>query len=338
VITFALLVLYLSFDWKLFLTRLNQSDDYIEDRMKIWIWRDTKEEKYCQAAHELEASKALIPDVVHFVLLADGNENVELSYSNFLAIKSALLRINASKIKIHTTGLNVANEWWNKIKNHVELITIDRGQHHAPDGQALTTLRLAHQSDIIRLDILQREGGIYLDTDVFVFKSFSNLLTNPRDVVMGHEGANRYGLCNAVTMARPNSRFIELWRESYSTFDPERWNDHSVKMPKLLQVQHPDLVCPLNPKTFFWPTWAVKHIEYMHAPITLVERLKLEEDMARYGGVMYENQLAFHAVAARDQMAALTPEILQQKDTRFNILVRPIASAPLPATGKTKWR
>lgn len=65
------------------------------------------------------------------------------------------------------------------------------------------------------MEILSREGGIYLDTDVYVLKSFTDLLNSPRDILLGHEGGNRYGLCNAVIVSRPGSRFMEIWRESY---------------------------------------------------------------------------------------------------------------------------
>lgn len=82
----------------------------------------------------------------------------------------------------------------------------------------MNTLRLAHQSDLLRLDIMTREGGIYLDTDVFVLKPFTDLLSSPRDIVMGHEGGNRYGLCNAVVVARPGGEFLAVWRESYKRY------------------------------------------------------------------------------------------------------------------------
>jgi hypothetical protein len=45
---------------------------------------------------------------------------------------------------------------------------------------------------------------------------------------------------------------------------------------------------------------------------------------------MYANQLAFHAVAAKEYMSLLTPEVVKGNDTRFNVLVREIAAAPLP--------
>lgn len=39
------------------------------------------------------------------------------------------------------------------------------------------------------------------------------------------------GLCNAVIISEPNSRFLETWRASYETFNEGVWADHSVVMP-----------------------------------------------------------------------------------------------------------
>lgn len=47
--------------------------------------------------------------------------------------------------------------------------------------------QLPHLTDILWLDIVHREGRIYLDTDVIALEPFDSLLQNPRDVILGHE-------------------------------------------------------------------------------------------------------------------------------------------------------
>jgi hypothetical protein len=76
------------------------------------------------------------------------------------------------------------------LEPHVTLAIIDRNETPLEDDGLI----VQHQADKLRISILAREGGIYLDTDVFALKPFTDLLTNPRSAVMGHEGANRYGL------------------------------------------------------------------------------------------------------------------------------------------------
>ncbi|KAF1818913.1 glycosyltransferase family 32 protein [Dissoconium aciculare CBS 342.82] len=254
-----------------------------------------------------------------------------MTYPRYLSIKAAILRLNATKIKIHIyeSGLDTDNRWWRQIASHVTLVPEVRPQF-GPHGLPIQSVRLEHQSDLVRLAVLAREGGIYLDTDVYVLKPFTDLLSSTRDVLMGHEGGNRYGLCNAVIISRPNSAFISKWRASYRTFDPKGWNQHSVQKPKQLQVQFPELICPLSPAVFFWPTWVKKHIFYMHEPISQDEKNLLQANMTAFDGVMYEDQLVVHAWGreAREYLSVLSPETIRN-DTRFNVLVRDIAMAEL---------
>lgn len=322
------LYIYMTTDSKLLLTHLNQLSIEVERRILWWDWQDTPEEVFCRNPPEISL-KDRIPNVVHFILLADQGEEVELSYARFLAIKAAILRMEGATIKIHTSGINRSNQWWKELKDHVTVVTIDRNNLHTSYGLSIKGLRLPHQADILRLEIMASQGGIYMDTDVYALKPFTEILNSPRDVVMGHEGGNRYGLCNAVIISRANSEFITKWQKSYKTFNPKTWNEHSVRKPKRLQVEYPDLICPLSPTVFFWPTWAKVHVRYMHEPISLYEVAGLRSNMTAFGGAMYENQLAFHAVAATDYLPLLTPDDVLHKDTRFNVLLRDVASASL---------
>jgi hypothetical protein len=217
-------------------------------RITNWDWKDTAEETFCRNRHGIEHrvehaevfatnSKSPIPNIAHFILLSLKDEMYEMTYARYLAIKAAVLRLDATEIKVHIyeNGLNINNTWWQQISDRVTLVP-RRRPAFGPQGMPIEGVRLEHQSDMIRLSILAHEGGIYLDTDVYVLKPFTDLLSSPRDVLMGHEGANRFGLCNAVILSRPDSTFISEWRASYRTFNPRGWNEHSVQKPKQLQV------------------------------------------------------------------------------------------------------
>lgn len=321
------LYLYSSVHGQLLLLGINQTIETY-NRAQHWNWKPTPEEAFCRSAQHF-AEKRPIPDVVHFVLVSNDGQRSELSYAHFLSIKTALARMNASAIKLHTFDLDTDNEWWRQVQDRVTLVRMDRDEIVPPHGLLLSELSLAHQADVIRLDIIQREGGIYLDLDVYTLKPFTDLLGNERDMLLGHEGANRYGLCNAVIIARPDSDFIALWRDSYKTFNPKKWNEHSVLKPKQLQVAHPSLVCPLAPTVFFWPFWEKWNVAYMHDPIGPAEAAELRANMTAYGGSMYEDQLAYHSWAGKDYLSKLTPESVLTTDTRFNILMRDVAAAPL---------
>lgn len=331
-ITICLLYLLLGLDPRLWPTRANQLSLEAETRVQWWDWNDTNEEIYCRGAHDNTThSKKPLPNVVHFILLAESDEEVELDYARFLALKAAVLRSDAQEVRLHTTSLNQDNRWWKQLEKHVTFVPINWTSYFptglAPPEQGY---QLPHQADFLRLAILWQEGGIYFDLDVYALRPFTDLLYNPRDTIMGHEGGNRYGLCNAVIAARPESEFIRRWLKEYGSFNPWYWNYHSVRLPKQMQVLHPDLICPLSPTVFFWPTWAQRHVQYMHREVlSAAEREDLEAEIRVFGGAMFDNQLAFHAVAAKEFLRDLTPRSIREVDTRFNILLRGIAEAAI---------
>jgi hypothetical protein len=301
----------------------------LEREYLSWDWIDTPEEIACQSSPN-ESTQSAISSVVHFILIAGEHEEAELEFYQYLAVKAALLRLQPEAIKIHTYALNENNVWWQRIKHRVDLVTHEPQRYlRTSDGRS-HKLRLAHQTDVLRLETLHEEGGVYLDTDVYALRSFSSLLQSPRDVLMGHEGGGRSGLGNAVIVARPGSNFISRWLEKYhESFDnrPKMWNHHSIMVPVELAEQFPEDICKLSPSTFFWPTWSSADVALMHRPIFGDELSALEKDMSQYGGAMYPNQLAYHAwgnIARREYLSKLSPDSLLGVQTRFNILLRDI--------------
>lgn len=192
-------------------------------------------------------------------------------------------------------------------------------------------------SDTLRLQILLEEGGMYLDMDVFAVRSFAPLLRPPldgKDTILGYEGGNRWGLCNAVIVARrPGATFIKRWLDMYENVDLEKeaWNYRSVRLPKEL-AENPEggrdkqEVCALPPDAFFWPTWTWRHVEWMHTELeTKQEKEYWEARIERNGGGLVKHQLAYHAwgqMAWDRHLKWLTPEMIRTKNTPFNLLVR----------------
>ncbi|KAI2463829.1 glycosyltransferase family 32 protein [Annulohypoxylon bovei var. microspora] len=282
-----------------------------------------------------------IPNHVHFIYgLSNPYSKPSAGTFDFLcylAIRSAIVGMKAEKVSLHYTYLAdppspepntspLSNPWIRHLKDDIELV------YHSPEETAAlksspdATWQVAHVSDILRLKLLQEQGGIYMDMDAFGFRPFTNLLKSSRDIMLGHEGGNRGGLCNAIMVARKNSSFIARWLREYSGADlSQEWNYHSVVLPKELELEHPDEVCTLPPNTFFWPTWTWSHIEFMHEQLSSDEARKWAAEIDKNGGSLYEDQLAYHAwsqMAWERHLSKLTPEIVRKRDTRFNMLVR----------------
>ncbi|KAI8626367.1 glycosyltransferase family 32 protein [Xylariaceae sp. FL1651] len=282
-----------------------------------------------------------IPNHVHFIFgLSNPYEEPRVGTFDFmayLAVRSAIVGMRADNISLHYTYLAdppapepnknpFSNRWVYRLREDVNLVYHSPAEIEALKNQPGAHWLAAHVSDILRLKLLQEQGGIYLDIDAFGLRPFTTLLESPRDMIMGHEGGDRGGLCNAVMVARKNSTFIKRWAAQYNDVDLSReWNYHSVILPKQLQLQNPSDICALPPSSFFWPTWTWHHVQWMHEPLTRQQAHHWAAEIDRNGGSLFQEQLAYHAwsqMAWDRYLSKLTPEVIRTHDTRFNLMVR----------------
>ncbi|KAI1437437.1 hypothetical protein GGR50DRAFT_645016 [Xylaria sp. CBS 124048] len=282
-----------------------------------------------------------IPNHVHFIFgLSNPYDDPHVGTFNFisyLAVRSAIVGMRAENISLHYTYLAdppspepnedpYSNRWVRYLKDDITLAYHSPEEMEALKDQPGAHWQAAHISDILRLKLLREQGGIYLDIDAFGLRPFTDLLKSPRDMIMGHEGGNRGGLCNAIMVARKNSTFIDRWAAEYNHVDlSHEWNFHSVILPKRLQLQSSDDICALPPSTFFWPTWTWHHVQWMHEALTRQQARQWTAEIYRNGGSLFAEQLAYHSwsqMAWDRYLKHLTPEIIRTRDTRFNLLVR----------------
>ncbi|KAI0532589.1 hypothetical protein GGR58DRAFT_489650 [Xylaria digitata] len=284
----------------------------------------------------------LIPNHVHFIFgLSNPYNDPSVGTFNFisyLAVRSAIVGMRAENVSLHYTYLAdpparepnenpFSNRWIHQLKDDINLVYHSPQEMEALKNEPGAHWQAAHVSDVLRLKLLREQGGIYLDIDAFGLRPFTDLLRSPRDIIMGHEGGNRGGLCNAIMVARKNSTFIDRWAAEYNNVDlSHEWNFHSVILPKQLQLQNPHDICALPPSTFFWPTWTWQHVQWMHEPLTRQQARQWAAEIHRNGGSLFGEQLAYHSWSqmAWDRfLSKLTPEAIRTRDTRFNLLVRP---------------
>lgn len=97
----------------------------------------------------------------------------------------------------------------------------------------------AYVSDYIRLKVLHDNGGIYLDTDVSVLKSFDNLLNNPCFVGMqcskldGHDD----WVEPAILGGQKGNRFLKSVLDFYDKTTPENiWNTPIYILPDVFKI------------------------------------------------------------------------------------------------------
>lgn len=123
-----------------------------------------------------------------------------------------------------------------------------------------------HQSDLARIDVLERHGGLYVDLDVIIVRPVDELVRAAAEgasVVMGAESPDMLG-SGFILSPRPGAEFLALWRKSYADgFDDADWNRHSVFVPMKLARQRPDLV-RIEWFSINRPNWNERH--WLYAP------------------------------------------------------------------------
>ena len=200
-----------------------------------------------------------IPRIVHFIFGMEPKfGNKPFGMVQYAAIKSAHDLLNPTTIYVHKI-YEPSGFLWDQAKKMVTLNKIEP----VKDIYGSPVEHVAHMADLIRLQVLERFGGIYHDMDVITLRPYKSEWFE-RDFVMGQQ-SDRSQLCNAVMMSAPKSQFITLWLNVYKAyFDKNEWDFHSVKLPAKIARSHPDLILTLDPKTFFYPLWVRPDIELIH--------------------------------------------------------------------------
>ena len=195
----------------------------------------------------------VIPKIVHMVWFYP--EETAFRFHHLLCLISVQKHIGPTKILFWYNN-RPTGPWWVFVKQTVpHLLTIQAEPPKEVFGTAIKSPE--HQSDVFRIKVLQKYGGIYLDLDVIALKSFDSLLRY--DVTMGAETPDL--LANGIILSTPNSTFLHLWHEAYRTFDDSKWNLHSVILPMKLAKQHPKLV-HIEWFNLFRPNWGERHWLY----------------------------------------------------------------------------
>lgn len=244
------------------------------------------------------------PKIFHFITgLAPDFGGKPFSFIHYMAVRSALLSNPGFKARIYFEH-EPKGVYWEHTKPMVESVLVT-----APKEIFGKKLRsFAHQADVLRLEILMREGGVYLDLDTITLRSFEPLMGDR--LVMGQElGPNRkyIGLCNATMITPPGSKFLEVWYQQYRNFSDEMWNTFSVVLPSRLSREMPQDI-KIEPVTsFFWPSWDEEGINALF--------VECKDFSAGYSIHLWESRSWKH-------IRNLTAHEVLQKRTSYNLLAR----------------
>lgn len=143
----------------------------------------------------------MIPKIIHYVWLGNGKESE--------VAKRCIASWNSYLPEYKIIKWNENN--WDLTQNRFAYENYMAGKY-------------AYASDVIRLDVLNKYGGIYLDSDVMINKSFNELLDQKSFWGMMYNDA----LSTAVIGSESNNKFIQYLLELYGDFTRQMIIDKKI--------------------------------------------------------------------------------------------------------------
>lgn len=127
--------------------------------------------------------------------------------------------------------------WENKGTNQAPQAVMNTWKKHHPDWEIIVwnednlpidllckqqldwTIRLCKRSDIIRLEMLYRYGGVYTDCDFVCLKPFNKFLGLPFFAGLQGTGPRNSIICNALMGCEPGNLVIKKMLDLIKTYD-----------------------------------------------------------------------------------------------------------------------
>jgi hypothetical protein len=252
----------------------------------------------------------MIPNRCFFVYL----QPLEFSIASYLAVRSAAEVHRPDEVTLYYDQ-EPRGRWWEAARPYLTRTV----QVEPPaDIGGRPIVHPAHRADLLRLDVLLRAGGIYLDLDVLSVRPLEPLLGE--GFVLGQEGQDGcHGLCNGVILAEPDSAFGKEWLDGFhpatsrwegfrSRGRDEYWSEMSVKYPAHLAALLPELITVAPFDAFHWPTWTDEHLEWL-----------FHGDGDEFPNAYVHHLWQSHSEAYLDE---LNPEYIKDADTNFTRMAR----------------
>jgi Glycosyltransferase sugar-binding region containing DXD motif len=202
-----------------------------------------------------------IPKIFHFIYIPGGHPFV---MAHYIAVRSCFEVNKPDKILIwhgRETAELKYNTWWKMARKYSTLIEVRVPTY--VNGRNIPFKQ--HQADLMRIVILNRFGGVYMDVDVMSLQPLDGSTVRPifeteekgydlygKQFVMCRESPDK--LCNCVIMSRKGHPLLQAWEGAYErTYGtiPDWWGGLSVVKPNELARAHPEWkVCILKTRSF----------------------------------------------------------------------------------------
>ncbi|XP_002122529.5 uncharacterized protein LOC100176393 [Ciona intestinalis] len=192
----------------------------------------------CRKATKRDAKEStyVVPNVVHYVWFGKR----EMVYYHYLSVRSAAANQQPEKIIFYINEEPPQGHLWKRLVD--EIPCLETQYMEMPEtvfGHKMDWI--LHKTDVARNNILIKQGGIYLDSDVLVLRSLDPLRRYP--FTMGRSTATT--LSNGAMLSKPNSIFLQDMIDSYKGLTQGMIENHrtiiSVQRPLQQWKTRPDL-------------------------------------------------------------------------------------------------
>ena len=244
----------------------------------------------------------MIPKKIHFIWFSGGRK---FNLVNYLAIKAAIHHHPNFTIYLHCDATPESdNIYFKDLKEKLSIQYFKDPTYI--NGNYVQYYQ--NRADYVRLNILKKMGGIYLDTDIILLRKLDCFLNNM--LVIGYERPDsKEYVCNAVIMSIADHPLINEWLSMYE----ESWGEkfigwyigHSLIMGSELCEKHRHLINIVPNDTFYPFTWTDHSI---------IEKMD--------NGKTYSDSFSVHLWDTEFQKTSLLPEGLEYFETNSNALTR----------------
>ena len=189
----------------------------------------------------------VIPKIVHVTWFYP-EKKCDFHFYDLICLLSVHKFIKPEKIYVWFTD-KPCGKWWNEAKEKIPYIELRYME--APTSIYGHEINVPeHKSDVARMSIIEKYGGIYMDLDIIVLKSWDPLLHY--NFTLAAESTQNFG--NGAIISTPNNTFIKMWKEGYHDFNDKAWAKHSLFLPFTLARNNPELV-HVEWDSILRPTW-----------------------------------------------------------------------------------
>ena len=189
-----------------------------------WIaYRSPSKLNFSGFDNETGSNNFIVPNIIHFIYF----NKTQLTFVDYVVLRAAMRNHGPDKFYIHSNNQEkpLSGKYWDWVRKDKELWSRIQVFHlDLPQeifGQQLSKgWRLHHGSDIGRIRVLMKYGGIYLDNDVYVIQNLDKY--RKYEFVLNLDEGKRF-MGTQVLIAHKDARFLPLWLDTYRDYRPDKW-------------------------------------------------------------------------------------------------------------------